>query len=111
MLSSTFGPAIIGTPAVFPVGSAQIIGVGLGINATGGWQGCAHKIGFTSVAAAGGAFGLNIELGGSSQSTSQIPATLAELGADTIELNVLVRSALGTRYQSRITPTQYQYGG
>lgn len=102
LLYSSYGPTMIGTPAKFPVASAVIDGVRLGQN-TSGWQGTPNKIGFD----VSEGDSLDIELGGSSQSASQAPATLAQLGADTLELCFSIRSTLGTRRGQRAAPQVY----
>lgn len=102
LLYSSYGPTVIGTPAKFPLSTSAVDGIALGQNAST-WQGCPHKIGFSFTQ--GDSF--DIELGGSSQSASQVPATLAQLGADTLELCFSIRSTVGTRRGQRAAPQVY----
>lgn len=102
LLYSSHGPTFLGTPAIFPAATSTADGAVLGQNAID-WEGTPNKIGFID-ANESGAIVLDIELGGSSQSASQTPATLAELGADALELNFTIRSTVGTRRGQRVTP-------
>jgi hypothetical protein len=104
LLYSSYGPTVIGSAALLvPFVDATTDGWVLGQNVSG-WEGTPHKIGF-SIENDPPVFAL--ELGGSSQSSSQVPGTLAQLGADTIEFCFSIRSTVGTRRGSRATPVVF----
>lgn len=102
LIGSSYGPTVLGTPAVFATASSTADGVTLGQNASG-WEGTPNKIGFVD-SDENGSITADIELGGSSQSASQTPGTLAQLGADSLELCFTIRSTVGTRRGQRVTP-------